>query len=124
MQILKKGMERGHIPSSKGKPHNFANPFNLRNGGDLGGRWPVIASNPELIYIPFNGFTEEIENMELTQKYHNDINLASAMILSSVWLILTSMVLSERKAGRTSLKAMYTLFVEVWIAKVLKASRP
>lgn len=38
MQILKKGMERGHIPSSKGKPHNFANPFNIRNGGDLGGR--------------------------------------------------------------------------------------
>ena len=108
MQIFKKGMERRHIPSCKGKPHNFANPFNIRNGGDLGGRWPVTTSNPDLIYIPFNGFTEEIENMELTQKYHSDINLVSAMILSSVWLILTSMVLPERKAGRTSLKAMHT----------------
>lgn len=72
---MKKGLERGHIPSSKGKPHNFANPFNIRNGSNLGGCWPALANNPDLIYIPFNGFTEEIENMELTQKYHNDINL-------------------------------------------------
>lgn len=75
MQILKKGMEGRHVPSSKGKPHNFANPFNIRNGGNLGGRWPIITSNPDLIYIPFYSFPEEIENMELPQEYHNDINL-------------------------------------------------
>ena len=117
-------MGRGHVPSSKGKPHNFASPFNIRNGSNLGGCWPALAmkkamathssvlawripemeepgglpsmgshrvrhdwsdlaaaaaaaaNNPGLIYIPFKGFTEEIENMELTQKYHNDINLS------------------------------------------------
>lgn len=75
VQVLNKGLERGHIPFSKGKPHNFANPLNIRNGGNLGSSWPIITSNPDLVYISFNGFTEEIENMELTQKHHNDINV-------------------------------------------------
>lgn len=75
MQVLKKGPERGHIPSSKGKPHNFANPFNIRNGDNLGSSWPIITSDPDLVDIPFNGFTEEIEDMELPQKDHDDINV-------------------------------------------------
>lgn len=75
MQILKKGLERGNISFSKSKPYNFANLFNIRDAGNLCGCWPIITSNPDLIYIPLDGFTKEIKNMELPQKYHNDINV-------------------------------------------------
>lgn len=115
MQILKKGLERGNISFSKSKPYNFANLFNIRDAGNLGGCWPIITSNPDLIYIPLDGFTKEIENMELPQKYHNDINvdfcydfLQSQMLPLSLGICASVLVVSGRKTQIIVFKIRWT----------------
>lgn len=57
-------MERRRIFFFKGKFYYFVKFFNIRDGDNFGSGWLIIISNLDFIYFFFNGFREEIENME------------------------------------------------------------